>query len=73
MSLLKIVGEKTKSIFARVVHGSFSPTIFKRNTEITVYHILCFISVCPFVALLKAKFAENVHIKKRSFLTSYVF
>ena len=33
---------------------------------------LCFISVCPFVTLLKATIAENSHIiiKNRSFLTS---
>ena len=40
-------------------------TIFKSDitkSKISVYHILCFISVCPFVALSKAKFAQNVHI-----------
>ena len=62
--------------------GSFSPTIFKSDIELSVYHISCFISVCPLVALSKAKFAENLHfvfclvhmayIKKRSFLTSCV-
>ena len=29
---------------------------------LSVYHISSFISVCPFVALSKAKCAENVHI-----------
>ena len=59
--------------------GSFLPTIFKSDIEPSVYHILCFISVCPFVALSKAKSAENVQfvlsspIKTRSFLTSCVF
>ena len=42
--------------------GSFSPTIFQSDIELSVYHIWCFISVCPFVALSKAKFAANVHI-----------
>ena len=60
--------------------GSFSPTIFKNDIEISVYHISCFISVCPFDALSKARFAENLHIvlsnpyfKKCSFLTYCVF
>ena len=32
------------------------------DIELSVYHILRFKSVCPFVALSKAEFAENVHI-----------
>ena len=57
--------------------GSFSPTIFKSDIEVNVYHISCFIFVCPFVALSKANFLPKirtlfclVHIKTRSFLTS---
>ena len=42
--------------------GSLSPTIFISDTKLSVYHISCFISVCPFVALSKAKFAKNVQI-----------
>ena len=42
--------------------GSFSPTIFNIDIELSVYHISCFISVCPFVALSKATFAEDSHI-----------
>ena len=42
--------------------GSFSPMIFKSDIELSVYHISCFISVCPFVALLKATCAEHLHI-----------
>ena len=42
--------------------GSFSHTILKSDIELSVYHISCFISVCPFVALSKATFAENSHI-----------
>ena len=42
--------------------GSFSLTIFKATLSLSVYHISCSISVCPFVALSTAKFAENVHI-----------
>ena len=41
--------------------GIFSRTIFKSDIELSVYHISCFISVCPVVALSKAKFAENSH------------
>ena len=33
--------------------------IFKSDIELGVYHISCFICVCPFVALSKAKFAES--------------
>ena len=39
---------------------SFSPTIFKTDIELSVYHISC--SVFPFVALSKATFANNLHI-----------
>ena len=42
--------------------GSFSTTILKSDIKLSVYHISCFISVCPSVALSKAKFAENVYI-----------
>ena len=42
--------------------GSVSKQIFKSDIKISVYHVSCFISVCPFGALSKAKFAENVHI-----------
>ena len=42
--------------------GSFSPTIFNSDIELSVFPIWCFISVCPFVTFSKAMFAENVHI-----------
>ena len=44
---------------------SNAPTLatieFGNDIKISVYHMSCFIYVCPFVALSKAKFAENVH------------
>ena len=42
--------------------GSFSSTICKSGIKLSISHISCFISVGSFVALSKAKFAENVHI-----------
>ena len=46
--------------------GSVWKQIFKSDIKITVYHtvyhILCFKSVCPFVAVSKAKFAEFFYI-----------
>ena len=56
MSLLKIKFDLCEG-------GSFSPTIFKFKSDmkLSVYHISCFISVCPFVAVSKAKFAKNLH------------
>ena len=42
--------------------GSFSPTIFNSDIELSVFPISCFMSVCPFVDLSKATFAENSHI-----------
>ena len=57
----------------------FSTAIFKSNIRLSV-SFSWFISVCPFVAVLKAMYVENSHalfclvdIKKRSFLTSCVF
>ena len=43
------------------ISASFSllPSCFR---QISVYHVSCFISVCPFIALSKARFAENLHI-----------
>ena len=35
--------------------------IYKNAIKLSAYHILCFISDCPFVALSKAKFAEKLH------------
>ena len=32
------------------------------DIKLSVYHLSCFISVCPFVALSKATFAETLHI-----------
>ena len=48
------------SIFARV--GASHLRSSKSDTELSVYHISCFISFCPFVALSKATFAENLDI-----------
>ena len=39
-----------------------SPTVFKTDIKLSLDHISCFTSVCPFGALSKATFAENVHI-----------
>ena len=68
MSLLKIAVDR------------FSNAIFNSDIQLSVYTFSCFISVCPFVTLIKAAYAENslsvfcfVDIKKRSFLTSSVF
>ena len=54
--------------------------VSETSVEISVYTMFRVLYVCPFVALSKAKFAENVHIvlsgpysKKRSFLTPCVF
>ena len=60
--------------------GSLSPTILNSEIELSVFSISYFISVCPFVAMSKAMYAENSHIvfclvdiTKRLFLTSCVF
>ena len=42
--------------------GSFSPTIFNNDIELSVFPILCFISIYPIVTLLKAMYAGNSHI-----------
>ena len=42
--------------------GSLSPAIFNSDIQLNVFPISCFISVYPFVALLKAMYAENVQI-----------
>ena len=49
--------ERTNIYKTRNVVNLFKSDIIKLN----VYHISCFISVCPFVALSKAKFAENFY------------
>ena len=41
--------------------GSFSTAIFNSDIQLSVYSFLCFVSVCPLVALLKATYAENSH------------
>ena len=66
---------------------SLSTTVFNSDIQLSFFFSFSwFISVCPFVALLKATYAENSHIvlssryyknknkiKKRSFLTSCLF
>ena len=42
--------------------GSISSAIFNGDIQLFFFVILCFISVCPFVALLKAMHAEHSHI-----------
>ena len=42
--------------------GSFSTAIFNSDIQLSFFSFSCFISVCPFVALLKATYAENMHI-----------
>ena len=58
----------------------FFNSIFNSDILLSVYSFSCFLSVCPFVSLLKARYAEHSHIvlscrykKNRSFLTSCVF
>ena len=41
---------------------AFELHIVNSDIQLSVYSISCFISVCPFVALLKATYAENSHI-----------
>ena len=41
---------------------SFPTAIFNSDTQLSVYSCACFIFLCPFVALLKATYAENSHI-----------
>ena len=59
MSLGK--GEKLFSKFDLSEGGSFSILLFNSDIQLTVFSCSCFMSVCPFVALLKAKFAEHLH------------
>ena len=54
--------------------------IFYSDIQLILFSFLCFISLCPFVAFLKATYAENSHVvlsesilKKPSFLPSCVF
>ena len=42
--------------------GNLSTAIFNSDFQLNVNSISCFISVCPFVAFLKATYAENSHI-----------
>ena len=42
--------------------GSCSPTICNSDMQLSVSPTSCFISVCPFVALLKATYAKNVGV-----------
>ena len=42
--------------------GSFSPTIFNSDIELSVFPISCFISVCRFVEGNVSTYAENSHI-----------
>ena len=42
--------------------GIFSTAIFNSDIKLSVYSFSCFISVYPFVALLKAMYAENAYI-----------
>ena len=53
--------------------GSFSPTIFNSDIELSVFPISCFMSECPLVALSKATYVAKIRtlfglvdIKKRS-------
>ena len=42
--------------------GSLSPMICKSDIKLSISHISCFISVCPFVASSNTKFAKHLHI-----------
>ena len=42
--------------------GSFLTAIFNNDIQLRLFTILCIISVCPFIALLKVPYAENSHI-----------
>ena len=63
----------------RTLLPCFPPTIFESDIKLSVYHLWCFISVCPFVALSKINLTNTstlfclVHIIKRSCLTACVF
>ena len=55
------------SVFDKATNGQIDikhEMWYKHLSHNATYHMhmLCFISVCPFVALSKAKFAESVHI-----------
>ena len=47
--------------------GSCSTVIFNSNIQLSYFSFSCFISVCPFVTLVKAMYAENSHIVLSSF------
>ena len=53
--------------------GSVWKRIFKSDIRISVYYSSCFIYVCPFIALLKAKFAKNVHIVLSSHYIAFIW
>ena len=42
--------------------GSFLTEIFNSDIQLSVDSCSCFISVCPFAALLKATYAEIAHM-----------
>ena len=42
--------------------GKFSTAVGNSDIQLSVYSFSCFISVCPFVAFLKATYAEHSHI-----------
>ena len=42
--------------------GIFSTAFFNSDIQLSLYFCPCFIPVCPFVALVKATYAENSHI-----------
>ena len=44
----------------------------KWHYKISVYRISCFISVCPFVAASKAKFAQNVLVLSNHYLLNSI-
>ena len=51
------------SLLKMAIGGSFSTAIFNGDIQLSVCSFSCFISyVCPFVALFKITYAENVHI-----------
>ena len=55
--------------------GIFSTAIFNSDIELSVYSFSCFVSVCPFVASLKATDDKNSHIVLSCwhYLTAFIF
>ena len=56
--MLSVFHLTKKSKTERTFSNSISTVIFNSGIQHSMYSFLCFISVCPFVVLLKATYAE---------------